>query len=180
MNVIALDRLEVKVVDMSEPPTNLSSEIHWRAMAPRILVAFDESPQASAALRHALSTFPDSDVHVLHVTDPREWSSMNESGGFYSEEMHEQAQESANALLEQAESIAEEYETDVTTATQDGRAAGAIVRYAEDHDVDHVILGSHGRRGLSRFLLGSVAEQVARRSPGSVTIIREEKPERGD
>ncbi|KYH24199.1 universal stress protein [Halalkalicoccus paucihalophilus] len=149
-------------------------------MVQRILAPFDESPQSNAALHHALSTFPNADIHVLHVTDPREWSSMNMDGGFYSQEMYDQAQESATALLEQAESIADEYGTTVTTAMRDGRAADAIVKYAEEHDVDHVVLGSHGRRGLSRFLLGSVAERVARRSPGSVTIIREKEPKHGD
>jgi nucleotide-binding universal stress UspA family protein len=150
-------------------------------MAPRILVAFDESPQAIAALRHALSTYPDAELHVLHVTDPREWSGMDASGGgFYSAEMYERARESAGELLEEAASIAAEYDAEVTTVTQEGRADRAIVRYAEEHDVDHVVLGSHGRRGFSRFLLGSVAERVARRSPGSVTIIREERPDRVD
>lgn len=99
-------------------------------------------------------------------------------GGFYSQEMYERARESGETLMEEAEAIAGEYGTDVTTAMEEGRTAGAIVRYAEDHDIDLIVLGSHGRRGLSRFLLGSVAERVARRSPGSVTIIREEKPER--
>jgi nucleotide-binding universal stress UspA family protein len=145
-------------------------------MASRILVAFDESPQATAALRHALSTYRDADLHVLHVTDPREWTNMDAGGaGFYSQEMYEQARD---ALLERADSIAHEYGTEATTAIQEGRVANTIVRYAEEHDIDHIILGSHGRRGLSRFLLGSVAERVARRSPGSVTIIREEKLER--
>jgi nucleotide-binding universal stress UspA family protein len=60
---------------------------------------------------------------------------------------------------------------------RDGQAANAIVAYAEDHDVDRIVVGSHGRRGLSRFLLGSVAERVARRAPGSVTIVRESDPE---
>jgi nucleotide-binding universal stress UspA family protein len=150
-------------------------------MAPRILVAFDESPQATAALRHALSTYSDADVHVLHVTDPREWAGMDASGGgFYSQEMYEQARESADALLEEAASIVAEYDAEVTAVTQEGRVDRAIVRYAEEHDVDHIVLGSHGRRGFSRFLLGSVAERVARRSPGSVTIIRKESPDRGD
>jgi nucleotide-binding universal stress UspA family protein len=150
-------------------------------MAPRILVAIDESPQASAALRHALSTYPDADLHVLHVTDPREWAGMDASGGgFYSQEMYERAQESADAILEEAESIAREYDAEVTTAVQEGGADRAIVGYAEEHDVDHVVLGSHGRHGFSRFLLGSVAERVARRSPGSVTIIRKKRPDRAD
>ncbi|WP_306060887.1 universal stress protein [Natronococcus wangiae] len=146
-------------------------------MAPRVLVAFDESPQAYAALRHALSTYPDAEVDVLHVNDPREWSSTVGMNGFYSEEAYKRSQESAERLLDEATEIAREYDAEITTDTTVGKTSSAIVRYAEGNDVDHIVLGSHSRRGLSRFLLGSVAERVARRSPGSVTIIREEQPE---
>ncbi|MFD1562511.1 universal stress protein [Haloarchaeobius amylolyticus] len=145
-------------------------------MASRILVAFDESPQATAALHHALSTYTDAEIHVLHVRDPQEWVSADGLNGFYSETAYTQSQESSERLLEEATKIAAEYNADLKTDTTVGTAAASIVRYAEDHDIDHIVLGSHGRRGLSRFLLGSVAERVARRSPGSVTIIREEQP----
>jgi nucleotide-binding universal stress UspA family protein len=46
------------------------------------------------------------------------------------------------------------------------------VDYAAEHDIDHIVVGSHGRTGASRILLGSVAETVARRSPVPVTIVR--------
>ncbi|WP_255171048.1 universal stress protein [Natrononativus amylolyticus] len=143
-------------------------------MTTRILVAFDESEQATAALHHALSTYPDATIHVLHVNDPREWTGADSMGGYYSEQAYERSKESAQRLLEEAESIAAEYDTEVTAETAVGNAATSIVTYGEDHDIDHIVLGSHGRRGLSRFLLGSVAERVVRRSPGSVTIIRED------
>ncbi|WP_254761837.1 universal stress protein [Natrinema marinum] len=142
-----------------------------------ILVAFDESPQATAALRHALSTYDDAEFHVLHVNDPREWSSVDGIDGiFYSEAAFEQSQEAAEALLEDAEAIAREYGAEIETATEVGTVAETVVDYAQEHDVGHIVLGSHGRRGLSRFLLGSVAERIAKRAPVSVTIIREENP----
>ncbi len=58
------------------------------------------------------------------------------------------------------------------TTRKIGHPARTIVPYAEEHDADHVVVGSHGREGLSRPLLGSVAETVVRRSPVSVTIAR--------
>ncbi|WP_254768481.1 universal stress protein [Salinilacihabitans rarus] len=149
-------------------------------MATRILVAFDESSQSTAALRHALSTYPDAEVLVLHVNDPREWSTGDGMDGFYySEEAFERSKESAERLLAEAEALAGEYDVEVETVAEIGRTAPTIIRCAEERDVDHVVLGSHGRRGLARFLLGSVAERVARRSPGSVTIVREEEPADG-
>lgn len=143
-------------------------------MPQRILVAFDESPQAHAALEHVLSTYPEAAITVLHVSDPREWVYGDAMGGYYSEEAFERAQESAEELLSGAEEFAREHDVEVDTTTEMGQPSRTIVEYAEEHDIDHIVLGSHGRRGLSRFLLGSVAETVARRSPTSVTIIREE------
>lgn len=61
---------------------------------------------------------------------------------------------------------------DLTAVTEFGRPARTIVEYVEDHDVDHVVVGSHGRSGLSRTLLGSVAERVVRRSSVPVTVVR--------
>ncbi|WP_425607774.1 universal stress protein [Natrinema salsiterrestre] len=55
-------------------------------------------------------------------------------------------------------------ETEIRTESIDGKADSTIVTYAEEHDVDHIVLGSHGRNGLARYLLGSVAESVARRA----------------
>lgn len=147
-------------------------------MTHRILVAYDETPQAEAALEHALSTYPDADVTVLHVTDPREWVYVDDiGGGYYSDEAFEQAQESAEDLLANAASRAERHDVEVETAVETGRPANAIVDFADAHDIDHIVMGSHGRTGLSRFLLGSVAESVAKRSPVSVTIIRERRTE---
>jgi len=143
-------------------------------MTQRVLVAFDESPQAHAALRRTLTTYPEAEITVLHVNDPREWVYGDAmGGGYYSEEAFEKARESAEELLSEAKTLAEEYDRDVTTTTEMGQAATTIVTYAEENDIDHIVLGSHGRTGLSRFLLGSVAETVARRSPVSVTITRE-------
>lgn len=143
-------------------------------MVTTVLVAFDESPQAHAALHHALSTYSDAEITALHVTDPREWTTMDTVGGtYFSEELLEQAEESAEDLLAEAEAVGSEYGKTIETATEIGQPAGTIVDYAEENDFDHIVLGSHGRSGLSRFLLGSVAETVAERAHVSVTIIRE-------
>lgn len=150
-------------------------------MSTRVLVAYDESRQAEAALRHALEKFPEAALTVIHVNNPEEWMSMgDEFGSFYSEDAYELAQETAQDLMDEAAAIAGEYDRDVDTAIVMGRPSSEIVEYAEDNDVDHVVLGSHGRRGLNRFLLGSVAEKVVRRAPCPVTVIREPRTEEGE
>lgn len=70
-----------------------------------------------------------------------------------------------------------------TAATQDASrihtevvissdAAAGIIDYAKAHKVDHIIMGTGDKRGLSRLVLGSVAADVAARAPCSVTIAR--------
>jgi nucleotide-binding universal stress UspA family protein len=53
-----------------------------------------------------------------------------------------------------------------------GSAPDEIVRLAREHGSDLLVLGSHGRRGVERFLLGSVAERVVREAPCSVLVVR--------
>lgn len=57
---------------------------------------------------------------------------------------------------------------------EEGAVPEAIVEYAEDRDVDLIVSGTHGRRGLRRFLIGSVAEEVLRRAPCPVLTVRSE------
>jgi nucleotide-binding universal stress UspA family protein len=86
-------------------------------------------------------------------------------------------------LREREEEISEEFPDEIDAITSDpdvefrtetvvGKPAREIVSFAEEHDIDHVIIGSHGRAGLSRILLGSVAEKIVRRAPMPVTVIR--------
>jgi len=60
----------------------------------------------------------------------------------------------------------------VCTATEQGSASVEIVRYAEDHDIDLIVVGTHGRGGLAHVLLGSVAEKVVRKAPCPVLTVR--------
>jgi nucleotide-binding universal stress UspA family protein len=62
------------------------------------------------------------------------------------------------------------FRTSVTTPDMDPRHA--IVDCAREWGADLIILGSHGRRGLDRLLLGSVAESVVRHAPCSVEVVR--------
>ncbi|MFT3772179.1 MAG: universal stress protein [Minicystis sp.] len=58
-----------------------------------------------------------------------------------------------------------------TPITRVGNAAAEIVRHAEEHDVDLIVVGGHGRTGVTRALLGSVAEHVARISTRPVLVV---------
>nr|WP_265338724.1 universal stress protein [Halalkalirubrum salinum] len=61
--------------------------------------------------------------------------------------------------------------TELDTVTAVRKPARAMIEYADDHDTDQIVMGSHGRSGIDRTLLGSVAETVTRRAQIPVTII---------
>jgi len=138
-----------------------------------VLVAFDGSDPGVAALEFALREYPDADITVLTVVTPA-LSGGEGIGGFpaSSEVRFEQAREEAEDRLDEARALADQAGVDVDTAVEVGRPASVIVEYADEHDAESVVLGSHGRDGLSRVLLGSVAEAVVRQSPVPVTVVR--------
>jgi nucleotide-binding universal stress UspA family protein len=59
----------------------------------------------------------------------------------------------------------------ITCATREGPASDAILEFARQQKVDLVVMGTHGRRGVAHLVLGSVAEQVLRRSPCPVLTV---------
>jgi nucleotide-binding universal stress UspA family protein len=60
----------------------------------------------------------------------------------------------------------------IVTTVLDGHPAEELDKYAGDHDIDLIIIGSHGRKGLDRLLIGSVADKVVRGAKVPVLIIR--------
>lgn len=75
-------------------------------------------------------------------------------------------------ILDEARELASDHGVEITTKVDVGEPWRAIVEYAEENDVDHIIMGSHGRDDDSPLPLGSVAETVMRRSPVLVSIVR--------
>ncbi|MFC7079584.1 universal stress protein [Halorussus caseinilyticus] len=142
-------------------------------MTKQILVPIDGSPQSDDALTHALEEFADADITVLHVIDPIDAgysAPVGVPGG--SEEWYENAERESETLFEDAQNVADDYGVTLDSATELGRPSRTIVGYADDEGFDHIVMGSHGRSGVSRILLGSVAETVVRRATIPVTVVR--------
>ncbi|MFW5938220.1 MAG: universal stress protein [Halanaeroarchaeum sp.] len=137
----------------------------------KILVPLDGSEQSWTAFEYALEEFPSATVVLLHVIDPVEagYSTTATVPG-YTEQWYEQSQDRADQLFEEAAERADD--TDLERETEVGRPSRIIVEYTAENDVDQIVMGSHGRSGVTRILLGSVAETVVRRSPVPVTIVR--------
>ena len=141
-------------------------------MIERVLVAIDGSPLADRALRYTLENFPEAGVTAVTVIDPVDSVSAVEAGGLpVAEEWYEAATGRAEGIHEAAAAIAAEYDVEIGSATLTGRPAREILDYAEANDVDQIVLGSHGRKGLGRAFLGSVAETVTRRSQVPVVVV---------
>ncbi len=138
-------------------------------MADNVLVPIDGSEQSMNALEYAVDEYPDASVTVLYVIEP---------GSVYDVQLAvdavprgdppEKPFEHAEELLSEATELA----PDAETVTASGPVAGTIAEYADKEGHDLIVIGSRGRDGAARTLLGSVAETVARRAPCPVLIVR--------
>lgn len=120
---------------------------------------------------HALTHFPEAEVTVLNVLDPAGAGYGERSAEGPADGGSDPAKTRATELFDAAETLADEHGRTVDTAVVEGPPADAIVRYVEDHDVDGIVMGSRGRSGVSRILLGSVAGTVVQNSPVPVTVV---------
>lgn len=148
-------------------------------MTNAILVPFEGSPLSRKALRHAAREFPDASITVLHVVDIFEpgYGDQSDIETSYeplmgSEAWYERAEDISAKLLEEARELAAEYDHDISTASEIGDPQRIIVDYADEADIDHIVLGAHGRTEKTRSVYGSTAEIVARRATVPVTLIR--------
>jgi nucleotide-binding universal stress UspA family protein len=137
-------------------------------MVTRVLVPLDDSPLAMRALEYALDEWSTAEVTVLHVVDPIDAIYESEVGGpVAAEQWYDSRLAATEALFDRARERAADAGVSLRTATAVGKPGREIVRYV----ADHVVLGSHGRSGLERLYLGSVAERVLRRSAVTVTVV---------
>lgn len=139
-------------------------------MTRRVLVPFDGSEQARRALEYVVAEYPDAAITAIHVLNPAEWGYGSTEGGL-GKRWYEQARDASEDVRADAESLADEHGIEIETTVESGVPGDEIVEFADENDVDHIVIGSHGRSGTRRLLLGSVAETVARRVSIPVTIV---------
>ena len=139
-------------------------------MYERILVPTDGSDAVDAAVDHAidLAETYGAEVHAVYVVD---------TAALAAEMDYPQVVEALEAEGSRAVRAVEEQATAagfdrVRTAVLRGTPHAAILEYAEDNDVDLIVMGTHGRSGLDRYLLGSVTEKVVRKSDVPVLTVR--------
>lgn len=143
-------------------------------MGMKVLIPYDGSEQADRALEYAIEQFEDAEFVLMSVINPAESVYLTEDEGMapFPENWYESARDQTEQVLARAIDELADADVPVERDVVVGRPTRAIVEYIEEHDIEHVVMGSHGRSGVSRLLLGSVAESVIRRSPVPVTVVR--------
>ncbi|WP_227377757.1 universal stress protein [Haladaptatus halobius] len=150
-----------------------------------ILLPVDGSNRAEEAAEHGLQVAKlcDATVHVLYVVQPLQQSTVDPAHelGPVSEADLEETRIAFEKVGEQATAAiaetANQLDLETVTAVQRGFADETILDYIDDHDIDLVVMGTHGRTGLSRYFLGSVTERVIRSAPIPVLVLRPSEPE---
>jgi nucleotide-binding universal stress UspA family protein len=142
----------------------------------KILLAIDGSEFSQAAIQAVLTQVrpQGTEVHILHVLEPPSLLMGREMGANDPEfeAVWKALQEQAMSLVEKTETKLRAAGFSVSPALQEGDPKSKIIDAAKEWKADLIVLGSHGRKELHRFLMGSVAESVARHAECSVEIIR--------
>ena len=145
-----------------------------------VLVPTDFSEASESALRYgkAMAEAFGAGLHVVHVMEDllaHAWaaevyvSSMPQ----LRDEIEKESRQRLGALLTDDE----RGKLHVETALLAGNPFLEIIRYAKAHDVDLIVMGTHGRGPIAHMLLGSVAEKVVRKAPCPVLTVREAQHE---
>lgn len=137
----------------------------------RILVATDFGDASQLALEYAcvLAQRFGAGLRVVHVveTPPPVGTELDVPGA--AEDLDRALQDAQHRISEAMRGVSGD---DVVAQVLVGFAPGRIVEYAQDHDIDLIVLGTHGRRGLAHLVVGSVAERVIRSAPCPVFTVR--------
>lgn len=140
-----------------------------------ILVPTDGSKGTDEAIANALDLARtcDATVHALSVIDVAELLELDYVGDRSDfEAAIEPLEVEAKRAVTQVRDRARERDVDVITVVREGPPYETIVAYVGEADIDLIVMGTHGRRGLPRYLLGSVTERVVRTAPVPVLTVR--------
>lgn len=139
----------------------------------KVLVAIDDSKFTSGVLKAVAGQFrpENTELRIIHVLQPITTIPPPQMDAHYAPELEAQ-RESGHKLLERCADELAKAGFRVTPHLEVGDIRERIIDSAEEWRADLIVIGSHGRDTLMRFLLGSVAESVARHAKCSVEIVR--------
>ena len=133
-----------------------------------ILIPTDGSPGAQEAIEHGLEIAQqyEATVHALYVIDTR----VSRSGPLL-----ESLQLEGRKAVRDLEVAGTQAGVTVVTEVVEGVPPQEILEYSAMQGIDLIVMGTQGRTGIDRFVMGSVAERVVRHSPVPVLMVRKEQ-----
>jgi nucleotide-binding universal stress UspA family protein len=142
----------------------------------RILVAVDGSPAAASGLREAvrLAKSEEAELCIFHVVNEFFAFATPEAAGSFVD-IVPALREGGKRVLAKASAQADKQGVKARTIMREtvgGAAADAIVREAKKQRADLIVLGTHGRRGMRRMVMGSDAEEVVRTARVPVLLVK--------
>jgi len=171
---LSLDRHQRQSLQSDHTALHTISEM---LMYQRILVPVDGSPTSNAGLTEAmkLAKLTGAQLRLIHVVDDMPFVMSAEGYGAMSGDVLSLLRDAGQGILQQARSLVKDQGIAVDTVLYDNLGARLCDRVTEEAtqwNADLVVLGTHGRRGVRRALLGSDAEQIVRMSPVPVLLVR--------
>jgi nucleotide-binding universal stress UspA family protein len=140
-----------------------------------IVIATDGSENTQRAISYGIeiAKLSGATVHALYVVDTSSFSSIPMDAGW--EEMYEIMRKEGEKAVFDVKERGEAAGVEVREVLWEGHPSTEIINFAENNDIDLIVLGTLGKTGLDRFLLGSVAEKVVRNSKVPVLVVRSEE-----
>jgi nucleotide-binding universal stress UspA family protein len=136
-----------------------------------ILVPTDGSEGTAETLEHAIDAAKrrDATIHALSVVDRRVYLA---AAGEQQDDVEDALREDAREAVEMVERTAGDAGVSVTTAIREGVPYRTILDYADEHGVDLVVMGTHGKTGRDKLAsLGSVTERVVQNTDRPVLVV---------
>ncbi|MGI5991087.1 MAG: universal stress protein [Methanosarcina sp.] len=139
-----------------------------------IVIATDgsENSQRAISCGIGIAKLSGAIVHALYVVDTP--SIISETWTAGKEMVHELIIREGKKVLSKVKKIIEDSGVEVKEVLLEGYPSEEIINFAENNNMDLIIMGTLGKTGLERFLVGSVAENVIRNSKVPVMVIRNE------
>ena len=139
-----------------------------------IVIATDGSENTQRAISYGIeiAKLSGATAHALYVVDTSSFSSIPMDAGW--EEMYEILRKEGEKAVYEVKERGEAAGVEVREVLLEGHPSTEIIKFAENNDIDLIVMGTLGKTGLDRFLLGSVAEKVVRNSKVPVLVVRSE------
>jgi Universal stress protein UspA and related nucleotide-binding proteins len=139
----------------------------------RIMIATDGSENAEKAVSYGISFAKtiDAEVYALYVISTQQAVTTRTVKG-WSKDFEEYLENKGKTAIADVEKLGQEAGVKIKPVLLKGIPAEKILEFAEENNIDLIVVGTHGLTGIKRFLIGSVAENVVRHSKIPVMVVR--------